>query len=89
VAVPEILWAKFFKEEWGDVGIADVSFPGDDLELVKGAVSKALRGYFEGNQAHQKPHKAQVIGEDDRIVAQFEMRTVIGDGIEVVEGPNA
>jgi hypothetical protein len=87
MAKPEILIAKFFRQEWGDVGMKNIPLVGDELEGAKVGVGRALEGYFGDPNRHsrQKPHTAQLIGEDRRIVATFQMREVFGVGPKSVE----
>ena len=90
MAEREILIGKFFRQKPGDVGIKDMPFFGGDLlEQSKHDIGKALLSYFndEHRQLHQRPHTAQLIGADDRIIAQFDVRPVIGVGNQSVARP--
>ena len=87
MSAPEIFIATFFRKEWGDVGIKDLPFPGDPIEKTKSATCSALESHFNdpNRQSQEKPHTAQLIGRDDRIVATFQMREVISVGPKAVE----
>ena len=87
MAVPEILIAKFFRVKWGDVGIKDMPFPGGPTEEANVGVRAALEGYFNDpfRDSREKPHAAQLIGQDGRIVATFQMREAVSVGPKAVE----
>ena len=88
---PEVLIIRCYRVEPGDVDVKDCPVPGDPLDEAKRIASDRLLNHFKSDrfQSGRQPHTAVLVGEDDRIVAKFNVRPAKTGGEEVVEVPNA
>jgi hypothetical protein len=69
---PEVLLIRVFSYKAGVVGIQDVPMPDTDMEEAETAAMERLEMCFsEGRFARAKPTQAQLVGEDNRIIAEF------------------
>lgn len=84
----EVYYAKCYRKEWGDVGIADLPIPKQPLEQMKIIAGDWLLDNHTGvSRSGEKPHTAQLIDHDDKVIAQFDVRQVVGVGLKSVEVP--
>lgn len=85
MAMPEILTIRFYRQQFGDVDVADVfSVPGHDpLELARTRLLAEFRSPRHRNG--QQPNTATVCGEDNRTVAHFHVQPTPNGGHEVIE----
>ncbi len=80
---PKILTIKLFRTEPGDVGICDVSCPSENLAEAQRITTERLESYSDDPQrrSQDKPTKAYLIGEDDRLIAEYR---ITPQGAEIV-----
>ena len=80
---PEVLTIKLFRTEPGDVGICDVSCPNETLAEAQRITTERLESFSNDPQrrSEEKPTKAYLIGEDDRLIAEYR---ITPQGAEIV-----
>ena len=71
--MPEVLTIKLFRTEPGDVGIPDISCSGESSTEAQRLTAEQLEGASNDPQrkSQDKPTKAYLIGEDQRLVAEY------------------
>ncbi|MBY3043698.1 helix-turn-helix domain-containing protein [Rhizobium leguminosarum] len=82
---PEAVLIELYRFEPGDLRIAPVAFPAHDIsEVERVAKQRLLTLFAETKRSSEKPIHARLIGEDDRIMASFQLRPA-ARGHEVIE----
>ncbi|MER9140311.1 hypothetical protein NKI20_29360 [Mesorhizobium sp. M0830] len=86
---PEVLLIKCYRQNYDDVGLPDVPQPGSPLEEAKQVATERLFNHFKSDifRRGRQPHTADLVGEDGRIVARFQVRAKSSGGEEVIEVP--
>lgn len=81
--MPEALTIKLFRTEPGDVGISDISCSSESITEAQLLTAEQLEGASNDprRKSQDKPTKAYLIGEDQRLVAEYR---ITPQGAEVV-----
>ncbi len=81
--MPEVLTIKLFRAEPGDVGIPDVSCSVESITEAQRLAAEQLEGASSDPQrkSQDKPTKAYLIGEGQRLVAEYR---ITPQGAEIV-----
>ena len=71
--MPEVLTIKLFRTEPGDVGIPDISCSGESIAKAQRLTAEQLEGASSDPQrkSQNKPTKAYLIGEGQRLFAEY------------------
>jgi len=79
---------KSYRLKWGDVDIGDMPIAADSIEKAKQEACDALLASFNNvRHSSKKPHTAQLIDHAGKVVAQFDIRQVVGVGPKPVDVP--
>lgn len=89
---PEVLVIRCYRTEYGDCDVLDVVATPESLHLAKENAKARLLSFAQDRSRvnrKNKPHTADLVGEDERIVARFQARFSSSEQIAVVEVTDA